>query len=158
MGNMSSKNTINDESYQGLKATSGAAHVNIRDSSGIEVTDFGAAQSLSGIILGTEAAKDTWPAATTVAHSFTPVDVTDYSTINLVCLMATGSVTLNVDVGWSVTGLAADIHTTDTAVLAGTGTGIGAVVTKKDNFMHVIGKQTGTIEDSYIYYNGRSVS
>ena len=27
MGNMSSKNTINDESYQGLKATSGAAHV-----------------------------------------------------------------------------------------------------------------------------------
>ena len=26
MGNMSSKNTINDESYQGLKATSGAAH------------------------------------------------------------------------------------------------------------------------------------
>ena len=27
MGNMSSKNTINDASYQGLKATSGAAHV-----------------------------------------------------------------------------------------------------------------------------------
>ena len=27
MGNMSSKNTINDESYQGLKATNGAAHV-----------------------------------------------------------------------------------------------------------------------------------
>ena len=32
MGNMSSKNTINDESYQGLKATSGAAHVSIQNS------------------------------------------------------------------------------------------------------------------------------
>ena len=31
MGNMSSKNTINDESYQGLKATSGAAHVNVQN-------------------------------------------------------------------------------------------------------------------------------
>ena len=31
MGNMSSKNTINDESYQGLKATSGAAHVSIKN-------------------------------------------------------------------------------------------------------------------------------
>ena len=31
MGNMSSKNTINDASYQGLKATSGAAHVNVKN-------------------------------------------------------------------------------------------------------------------------------
>ena len=31
MGNMSSKNTINDASYQGLKATSGAAHVSIQN-------------------------------------------------------------------------------------------------------------------------------
>ncbi len=158
MGNMSSKNTIFDSSYQGLKATGGAAHVNLRDSGGSEVTKL-SPQALSANIWGTETAKTAWPAATTVAYSFVPVDVTDYeSTIHLACLMATGSVTLNVDVGWSASGLAADIHTTDAATLAGTGTGIGANVTKKDNFMHIIGTQTGTIEDSYIYINGRDRS
>lgn len=109
-------------------------------------------------VWGNETNKAAWPAATTVAYSFTAVDVSEYSTINLVCLMETGSVTLNVDVGWSASGVAGDIHTTDSAVLAGTGTGIGAVVTPKDLFMHIIGTQTGTVEDSYIYISGRSVS
>lgn len=135
-----------------------AGRVSLSDRSGNDASSWVKPSAKSMNVWGTESTKAAWPAATTVAYSFTPVDVSDYAqgaSINLACMMATGAVTLNVDIGWSRDGVAANIHTTDTAVLAGTGTGIGAVVTKKDNFMHVIGTQTGTVEASYIYINGR---
>ena len=58
MGNFASKNTINDESYQGLKATSGAAHVQVMSTQGnviygSAVLDFGTLND-EVIISGTE--------------------------------------------------------------------------------------------------------
>lgn len=47
MGNMSTKNTILDSSYQGLKATNGAAHIVLTDSSGNAVTVGGSTGTLA---------------------------------------------------------------------------------------------------------------
>ena len=142
--------------------TNGAAHVNIRDSSGAEITSL-TPQNLSDNVWGTAITKATWPGTSGVAYSFIAVDVTDYAdSINLVSLLAAALATsYNVDVGWSSTGAAADIHTTDTAQITTHPNG-GVLLTKKDNFLHVIATQTdavgATVEDAYIYINGRDRS
>lgn len=134
------------------KGSGGAALVSI-ESSKLDI-----AQKVSIFpVWGTEVTKSAWPTTSGVAYSFPAVDVGDMSSIYLAILLDTGSATINIDIGWSSTGSASDIHTTDTGVISGSGTGLGAVVTKKDLFMHIIATQTATtLEDAYIYVSGKN--
>lgn len=138
------------------KSTNGAAHANIRDTSGAAVDmTHPARAALHDDIYGDAVTKVALVAGSGKGPDTFIVDVTDFGQIFLGAIMETGTVTHTAGISWSSDGVAANVFADSDAWTAQAGNQI-AVLTKKGNFLHLTFTEvTGTAETVWLYVEGR---